>query len=72
MTLKKIKTLLERNENILARAIQVKRELHGRKDNPLFAEEYAAWGKLIDAANAKKFELEAAYECEMIAAGKNY
>lgn len=59
-TNQKIKKL----EKIRDRALQMRRELHERRHDPLYAKEYAKYGEAVEAANAAIYELDCKLEIE--------
>lgn len=61
-TLQKIKKI----KRIREHAIAMRRDLHGRKDQPLFAKEFEGYGKVIEEANKAIFELEELLEIEKL------
>tara|TARA_R110000868_G_scaffold281159_1_gene541519 strand:- start:894 stop:1085 length:192 start_codon:yes stop_codon:yes gene_type:complete len=57
---------IEKLERIRNYALQSKRELHNRRYDSLYSEEYNKLGKVIDQANAAIFELDVKLEIEKI------
>lgn len=59
---KKIKAI----SNILEEALWQRRNLHQLKNNELYSKEYEQWGKVIDEANAKLWELNGELEIAVL------
>jgi hypothetical protein len=54
---KKLQTRIAYVEHIRNHALQMKHELHGRRQDSIFIKEYSDWGRLVDTCNNTLNEL---------------
>jgi hypothetical protein len=60
------KLKIKKIERIRLNALQQRRELHQRRNDPFFAKEYSDLGAVIDQANAAIYDLDVILEIENI------